>query len=72
MNYYRADVRKLKRQIEHEIPQAYCENWRDYGFALDVRLGERHCIACQPKREEIDQPEIMRSVAEVRQLLVLH
>lgn len=70
--YYIADARRLKRQIEGAIPEAQVENWRDYGFAVDVSIGERHCVACQPGNDDIGQPEIFRTIDEVKRLLSLH
>jgi hypothetical protein len=72
MSYFLADVARLKRQVLAAIPEARSETWRDFGFALDVFVGDRHVIACQPGIDETDQREVFREVAEIKRLLELH
>lgn len=74
--YYLADVERLKRDVLAAIPNAKVSTWRDYGFSLEVSVGERHVIACQPGRDWTDehagQREIFLDVVEIKRLLELH
>jgi len=72
MSYYRADASKLAGSIRQKLPDATVENWRDYGYAVDVCLNGRIVTACQPGRLDIGQPEIFRSVEDVMRLLTKH
>lgn len=76
MSYMLADVRRLKQEVLAAIPNAEVSTWGDYGFRLEVSVGARHCIACQPGIDETEvragQPEIFRDVTEIKHLLELH
>jgi len=63
---------KACRVHQAETADATVENWRDYGYAVDVCLTEEFVTACQPGRLDIGQPEIFRSVEDVMRLLTKH
>jgi hypothetical protein len=68
-DFTRADAERLAAEIRRELPDAQVDNWRDYGFSVDVRLGDRACIACQPHIVFSGQPPIFTTAAEVKALL---
>lgn len=72
MSYMLADVARLKREVLAAIPNAKVSTWRDYGFALEISVGERHVIACQPGRNDTGQPEVFLDVPEIKRRLELH
>lgn len=72
MSYMLADVARLKREVLAAIPNAKVSTWRDYGFALEVAVGDRHIVACQPGIDATGQPEVFLDVAEIKRRLGLH
>jgi hypothetical protein len=70
MTYSKDDVDALKARIIERLPNAKIENWRDFGFALDVSIGSRSVVACQPKTSY--QDGCFRSADEVERLLTVN
>jgi hypothetical protein len=46
-DYALEDADKLADEIKNAIPDARISRYRDYGYAVDVYLGDRAVIACQ-------------------------
>lgn len=68
-DYSHADISRLRDEIAAALPSARFEQWRDFGFALDVYVGSRGCTACQPE-SDIERG-IFRTAEEVERLLTL-
>lgn len=71
MAYHLADVHALQGRVKREIPDAQTSTWCDYGYRLEVQIGERHCVACQPAREGV-QNEVFLDIEEIKRRLQLH
>lgn len=72
MTYTLADIEKLKGKIADELPEARVEDWRDYGWTLEVSIGDRHCVACRPEVSQEGQREIFLDIPQIRHLLTAH
>jgi hypothetical protein len=69
-SYTVTDIDRLEREIREKLPRAKFDRWRDFGFALEVSIGARHVIACQPRTTYQDQ--IFRTADETVALLCLN
>lgn len=67
LTFTRAQVEKLKEEILTDIPGAYVETWQDFGFCMEVRVGDRICVATAPKSDR--NPAIFLDITEIRRLL---
>lgn len=49
------------------LRQAKIARWRDFDFAMDVQLGQRSCVACQPDSDF--QHGCFHDVEQIKNLL---
>lgn len=70
VDYTKAEAEKLMMRITEEMPKAVVHNWRDFGFSVDVALGDRVCVACQPDTDY--QAGCFHDIATIKRLLTAH
>lgn len=71
MSYFLRDVERLRAQIRDALPEAEITTF-DYGFGLNVIVGDRDIVACQPPRDETGQVEVFLTVDQVKQAFESH
>jgi len=57
------------RVHQAETARRPVENWRDYGYAVDVCLNGRSVKACHPEDSDIGQPKYSDQSKDVMRLL---
>jgi hypothetical protein len=66
VDYTREQAANLADRIRRELPTAQVETYRDYGFSVDVRLGDKAIVACQPFIRGKGQPSKFLSLEAIK------
>lgn len=69
MSYFRDEPQNAAAKIWRLCPDVYVDTSCDYGFRLEVRLGDNIWTLFQPAREENGQPEITTTPEKINELI---